>query len=38
MAKQVQTEKQKKIDEDFLALVEESIKKDRKLLERLAKV
>jgi hypothetical protein len=38
VAKQVQTEKQKKVDEKFLALVEDSIKKDRKLLKRLAKV
>jgi hypothetical protein len=37
MAKQVQARNQKEIDEDFVALADESIKKDEKLLKRLAK-
>ncbi len=38
MAKQVQTRSQKEIDDEFLALAEKNIKKDEKLLKRLAKV
>ena len=38
MAKQVQTRSQKKTDEEFLALAEKNIKKDEKLLKRLAEV
>lgn len=37
MAKQVQTRNQKEIDEDFAALVDKGIKKDERLLKRLAK-
>ncbi len=37
MAKQIQARNQKDIDGDFVALVNESIKKDEKLLKRLAK-
>ena len=37
MAKQAQARNQKEIDEDFVALAEETIKKDEKLLKRLAK-
>jgi hypothetical protein len=37
MAKQVQTRSQKEIDEEFTALADESIKKDERLLKRLAK-
>lgn len=37
MAKQVQSSKQKEIDEEFISLVEGSIKKDEKLLKKLAR-
>jgi len=37
MAKQVQARNQKDVDEDFVALANESIKKDEKLLKRLGK-
>ena len=37
MAKQVQARNQKEIDDDFVALANENIKKDEKLLKRLAK-
>lgn len=37
MAKQVQARSQKEIDKDFAALVDKSIKKDERLLKRLAK-
>ena len=37
MAKQVQSSKQKKVDEEFISLAESSIKKDEKLLKKLAK-
>ena len=37
MAKQVQARNQKEIDEHFAALADENIKKDEKLLKRLAK-
>jgi len=36
--KQIQAQKQKQVDEEFLRLVDESIEKDKKLLKRLAKV
>jgi hypothetical protein len=36
MAKQVQTRGQKEVDEDFLALADKNLKKDEKLLKRLA--
>jgi hypothetical protein len=36
MAKQVQTRSQKKVDEEFLALADKNLKKDEKLLKRLA--
>ena len=35
--KQVQTQKQKQVDEEFLRLVDENIDKDRELLKKLAK-
>ncbi len=37
VAKQVQTRKQKEVDEEFLSSVDSSIKKDEKLLKKLAK-
>jgi hypothetical protein len=37
MAKQVQARKQKEIDDEFAALADESLKKDGRLLKRLAK-
>jgi predicted GTPase len=36
VAKQAQTTKRKDVDEEFLRLVDESIKKDEKLLRKLA--
>jgi hypothetical protein len=36
MAKQVQTRGQKEIDGEFLALADKNLKKDEKLLKRLA--
>jgi hypothetical protein len=36
MARQVQTRSQKEIDEEFLALADKNLKKDEKLLKRLA--
>jgi len=36
--KQIQAQKQKQVDDEFLELVDESIEKDKKLLKRLAKV
>jgi hypothetical protein len=36
MAKQVQTRGQKEVDEEFLALADKNLKKDEKLLKRLA--
>ena len=38
MAKQVQSSKQKQVDQEFTSLVERSIKRDGKLLKKLAKV
>jgi hypothetical protein len=38
MAKQVQSRSQKEIDEEFAAMAAENIKKDERLLKRLAKV
>ncbi len=38
MAKQVQARNQKEIDRDFLALADENLKKDAKLLKKLAEV
>ena len=37
MAKQVHARKQKEIDDEFAALADESLKKDAKLLQKLAK-
>ena len=37
MAKQAQTRSQREIDEEFAATAAENIKKDEKLLKRLAK-
>jgi len=37
MAKQVKTRSQKAIDEEFAAIAAENIKKDERLLKRLAK-
>lgn len=37
MAKQVHAQRQKEIDERFIAIAEKNIKKDEKLLERLSK-
>ncbi len=37
MARQAQVNKQKKVDEKFLSLVDDAIKEDEKLLKRLAK-
>ena len=37
MAKQVQTQKQKELDKEFISLVDDSIRKDEKLLRKLAK-
>jgi hypothetical protein len=37
MAKQVHTRSQKEIDEEFAAIAAENIKKDERLLKRLAK-
>lgn len=37
MAKHVQTRSQKEIDEDFAAIAAENIKKDERLLKKLAK-
>ena len=37
MAKQVQGRKQEEVDAEFIVLVEESVKKDEKLLKKLAK-
>jgi len=36
VAKQVQAKKQKEIDEEFAALADESLRKDERLLKRLA--
>ena len=36
MAKQVQTRSQEEIDEEFLALADKNLRKDEKLLKRLA--
>jgi hypothetical protein len=36
MAKQAQTRSQKEVDEEFLALADKNLKKDEKLLKRLA--
>ncbi len=36
MAKQVQARSQKEIDEEFLALADANLKKDQKLLKKLA--
>lgn len=36
MAEQIQTRSQKEIDEDFLGLADANLKKDRKLLKKLA--
>lgn len=38
MTKQVQTHGQKETDEEFLALADENLKKDEKLLKKLAEV
>ena len=37
MARQVQSQKQKEVDKEFIALVDDSIKQDEKLLKQLAK-
>jgi len=36
MAKQIQTRSQKEIDEEFAAIAAENIKKDKRLLDKLA--
>jgi len=35
--KQIQVQKQKQVDEEFLKLIDESIEKDKRLLKKLAK-
>jgi hypothetical protein len=37
VAKQIQARERKKVDEEFLRLIDESIEKDKKLLKKLAK-